>query len=497
MLHALDDGWRHKMLRGLGPSEVFDAVVAGETELYRMGTSGYRNFMHAIIQKGIAESGSLEAFLEKSAAARLGLDARRDLGRRGIVYLRVVSAFGLLDPVMAMVKDRPRFIELAVASLGDPAMFENNATVLLDLLTARTTSTSAVAFRKDLLDRLYRRHGEESEPGRKGIYGGLLSVYQSITGDRRDAEIDRAFPIDRDLKKTPFNELFARNRDGSHVHRMFMRFDEDIDASSSFTSFRASMLARGAESSNGELFEAWRLRKGNRSVEIYANRPSAAGVSKGIAEIARTLDGAHVHSVVGRGHSGIITPLRTDSVRLLGSRTSRVATVILGTCGGTASVRELIDTFGYRLYVSTRSTGRLVLNNALINTYVTALLDLAPGERLAITDVLSRSMGPYLKPGTDAEMRENAEFYHANAAGVYAALLFDRHVRGKAITTTDADTATAEPVVLSWGPAEPTRAVTGGTSRATRGSAAPSESASAPAAPASSVTWMPPALQTH
>ena len=41
-LHAVDVGFREVILRGLGPVELFNAVVAGENELYRLGTSGYR-----------------------------------------------------------------------------------------------------------------------------------------------------------------------------------------------------------------------------------------------------------------------------------------------------------------------------------------------------------------------------------------------------------------------------------------------------------------------
>ncbi|MGE3915335.1 MAG: hypothetical protein AB7F78_06505, partial [Hyphomicrobiaceae bacterium] len=71
-LHSLDDWYRSQMLRGLGPAELFNAVVGGEQELYRLGTSGYRSFLHPIILKGIKSAGSFEAFLEKATPAWVG-----------------------------------------------------------------------------------------------------------------------------------------------------------------------------------------------------------------------------------------------------------------------------------------------------------------------------------------------------------------------------------------------------------------------------------------
>ena len=56
--------------------------------------------------------------------------------------------------------------------------------------------------------------------------------------------------------------------------------------------FRALMIARGASIHIADTFEAYRIKKNNRLIEIYLNRPSNAGLKKGLDELARILDGA-------------------------------------------------------------------------------------------------------------------------------------------------------------------------------------------------------------
>jgi hypothetical protein len=461
-LYVLDDEYRQKMLRNIGPVEAFDIVIGGEAELYRMGTSSFRKFLHPLVVRGIEQSGSFEAFVATTAFARLSAGAAGVFGRRGMVYLRVASAFGLFEPVLATVRDHALFIGNALESLGDPATFESNAAVLLDLVTEHSSDPAVEAFRRQLLDRLYERYGMETGGSAKNIYGSLLSVYQSVTGDRRDPAIDHAFPLDSAVQRAPFDKLFSPLPNGGHVHRILMRFDGDIDGSSNYESFRTLMTARRAQLHSAPAFEVYRLVKERKSIEIYVNRPSPAGVREGIEELRKILDGADIHTVIGRGHSGIIAPLLKDATRVLGSRTTRVMTVMVGTCGGTSSVRELIDTFGYTQFLSTRSTGRQLLNEAVIAEYITALLDLAENEELTLNDVLARALDPYRRAGNSDGIREDAGFYHVNSVSVFAAMLFDRHVRRTAeaiVPLGSTETDARQPARLTWQRLTPKRRV--------------------------------------
>lgn len=446
-LHAHDESYRKTFLRGLGPVEVFNAVVGGEVELYRLGTSSYRDFLHAIVMQGIRQQGSFEAFLDYAVPRRLGDVAVRASGRRAIVLLRVLSSFGLLDEVLATVRDQSRFIDDALASLGDPASFEGNASVVMDVLTARATTVVATGFRRALLDKLYQRYGDEREPRQRSVYGSMLSVYQTVTGDRRDKAIDIAFPLDDAMFRVPFDRLFSREGKGTVVHRMFMRLDEDTDAASTYASFRFNMRKRGASIQDHRHFEVARLVGRGRTVEIYFNKPTAVGVKRGIDDIAAALKGRRVETIVGRGHTSIVKPLQENAKRILGDRLKMVATVMVGTCGGDASVRELIDTFGYLSYFTTRSTGRQILNNALVDAYIDALLALAPDRRLHLTDVLGNATSRFLRRGGDAELRDDASFYRVNMTSVLTAVLFDGHVRRRA--TAEKQVAEHAPVATS------------------------------------------------
>lgn len=428
-LHDFDKSYRQTMLRGLGPVEVFNAVVGGELELYRMGTSSYRDFMHAVVMGGIRESGSLEAFLERAAPKAFGDGAARIAAGRGMVLLRVVSSFGLLEDVLETVAERGRFIADALASLGDPETFEGNASVMLDLLTLRSAAPAAQAFRHALLDHLYERHGGETNPRLRKVYGSVLSVYQTVTGDRREAAIDRELPLDDGIFRIPFARLFSREGGGSHVHRMFMRFDEDVDAKTTHASFRTMMRLRRASVRQERHYVVYRLAARRRVIEIWANDPTAAGLQHGIAGIAAALGGKRVETVIGRGHTAIVTPLQRNARRILGDRVKEVATVLIGTCGGDAAVRDLIATFGYIPFFTTRSTGRQTLNNALVKTYIDALMGLSPGGRLDLADVLDRTTVPFLRKGADPELRDDAAFYRLSMTSVLAARLFDTHVR--------------------------------------------------------------------
>lgn len=450
-LHSLDEWYRRQMLASLTPFDIFAIVVGGEAQLYALGTSGYRNYLHAIVMRGIAGGGSFEAFLDKASHTPFGDLTREEMARRRMVFLRIASAFGLLEPVLATVKDRARFIDAAVLSLADLQTLESNASVVLDILGSRSKEAALVKFRAELIDRLYALYNAEGDPRRRSMFGSVLSVYQNLSADVRDPEIGRIYPLDHSLLQASFDALFSPTRDGGYVHRMFMRLDEDVDASSNYAGFRALMIARGASIHSAETYEAFRIRKSNRTIEIYLNRPSAAGLKRGLEELARILDGAAIHTIVGRGHTGIITPLRNDVGRLFGVRKNQVAAVILGACGGSAATRELIDTFGYRTFISTRATGRQLINTAIIDQYVTMLLAMSPGDTLAVGELLSKAVGPFLTAG-DEDLREDAKFYHVNAANVYAAMLFDRHVRGRQsqAPAEPARLAVGEPAPLSW-----------------------------------------------
>lgn len=427
-LHTLDIGFREVMLRGLGPVEIFNAVVAGEKELYRLGTSGYRTYLHAVIMRGIKEAGSFEAFIDRAAPRHLGEEARRASGRRAMVFLRVVSSFGLIEPVLATVRDRDRFIDGALSSLGDPSTFEENSSVVLDVLTARSGAAEALGFRTALLERLYERYAQAGDPLSRGVYGSMLSVYQTVADDHRDPAIDTAYPLDRNAFLIPFERLFSDDGSGGYVHRMFMRLDETIDDTQTFANFRTLMLSLGASVRDEEFHIVFTIADPRRRIEIYANRPTSQGLRQGIDDIEDLLRGMRVETVIGRGHTNIIAPLQKDARRLLGERLKSVAVVFVGSCGGDASVRELIRTFGYIPFLTTKSTGRQVINNAIIKSYIADLATLQPGERLDITEVVRDGTQRFLQ-WSDEELRADARLYHVNRAAVLGALLFDSYLR--------------------------------------------------------------------
>ena len=427
-LHSLDDWHRKQMLHGLGPVELFNAAVGGEQELYRLGTSGYRGFIHAIILKGIKDAGSFEAFLNTASPSWLG-DGEADLrSRRAMVFVRIASSFGMLDSVLETVGDRDRFMTEAIMALGDPRAFEGSSTIVLDLLTAASKSQQSEEFKRALLDRLYSLYRIEANVARRSVYGSMLSAYQTVTGDQRDSAISRDYPLDRSLMKVPFERLFAQSSGSRLVHRMFMRMHDDVDGAVTYAGFRAMMRSLGASINERKTFAIFRVAGRQRMIEIYVNRPSEDGVRRGIADIGELIGDNIVHTIIGRGHTGIITPLQTDSRRLLGLRMEGVSVVIVGSCGSDASVREMIGTFGYVPIVTTKSTGRQVLNNAIIKAYIAELLALAPQGELFMAKLMERAMAPYLGKRIEEEVREDAALYRVNVATALAARLFDTHV---------------------------------------------------------------------
>jgi hypothetical protein len=428
-LHSLEDWYREQMLRGLGPAELFNAAVGGEQELYRLGTSGYRDFLHPVILKGIKKAGTFEAFLGETALPRLGDEAAHAKPRRGLAFLRIAASFGMLDRVLDTVRDRDRFVTDAIDSLGDPRSFATSGSMVVDLVVSNSKSPQALAFKRALLDRLYELYGRETDASRRSVFGSMLSAYQTVTGDRRDRAIDADFPLDASMQRLPFDRLFKADGKAGHVHRIFMRMHDDIDGVSTFASFRTLMRSVGATVRDEKTFTVFRVGGARRAVEIYANKPDGSGVRQGINDLSRLLRTSGVETIVGRGHTGIISPLQTDSRRLLGDRVTNVATVIVGACGGDASVREMIGTFGYVPFVTTKSTGRQIINNAIMEAYIGALLALPLGASLPMTEVLDRALARFLRDKGDEELREDAKLYQVNLATVLVARLFDTHVR--------------------------------------------------------------------
>lgn len=426
-LHGLDEWYRSQMLRGLGPVEVFNAAVGGERELYRLGTSSYRSFLHPTILKGIKAAGSLEAFLEAATPAHLGPLPAGTAARRGLYFLRIASSFGLLDGVLEAMRDRERFVAEALDALGDPRAFETSSNLVVDVLTGPADSAQAAAFRTALRDRLYQRYGAAASPLKRSVYGGMLSAYQMITGDRRDETVTRDFAVDYELTLA-FNRVFRTEGTGL-VHRMLVRLDEDVDAKVTFGGLGALLSPFGASVHNHANFVMYRIQRRGRTIEIYVNRPTSAGLSAGIADIGRALNGAGLETIIGRGHTGIILPLQKDARRVLGAQVTDVAAVFVGACGGDASVREMIGTFGTVPFVTTKSTGRFVINNAVTEAYIAALLELEPGADLALGPVLDRAVSRFASPKTAADVREDARLYQVNLATGLAVRMFEAHVR--------------------------------------------------------------------
>lgn len=428
-LHDLEPKRREDMLRGLTPEDVFNAVVGGEAELYRLGTSSYRDHLHGVIMRGIRASGSFETFIDKAIPRHLGDAAVNAAGSRALMFLRVVSSFGLLEEVLDHVKDRERFIDGVIASLADPRLFDRNGAVVMDVLLSRANSQSATAFKQILLDKLYAKHGTTDALAVRSVYGSLLSVYQTLTGNRRSFAIDRDFPLDETLFRIPFDRLFSPDQKGLLTHRIVMRMDEDTDAVMTYTNFRNLIRRQGALLREERHFDLYRISRAGRVIEIYVNKPTAQGTKQGIADIASVLKGRRVETIVGRGHTSIITPLRKDAKRILADRVKNVSVVLLGTCGGDASVPELIDTFGPRSFFTTRATGRLVINNAIVETYVAALLSLPRGARLSMDDILRNATSRFAARGTDPDLKDDASFYRLAMPMVLTSDLYDKHVR--------------------------------------------------------------------
>jgi len=428
-LHALDDGYREVILRGLGPVEIYNAVVAGEKQLYLLGTSGYRDFLHAIILRGIKESGSFEAFADRAVPRRLGPDAVRSAGRRSMVYIRIAAAFGLLDSILITVRDQDRFIESAMDALGDPTFFEANSSVVMDIVTGRTGTPRVAAFRRALLDRLYQRYETAQAASLRSVYGSMLSVYQTVTGDHRVGAIGQDFVSTKAAFEVPFDRLFSAESKGRYQHTMFMRLGADVDDVTTYKLFRAAMNRLGATVTSSAHYDSFRVSARNRVIDIYANKPTVAGLRQGIPAIAEALEGRRVETVIGRGHTQIIDPLQKDAKRLLGNRIKDVAAVIVGACGGDASVRDMITTFGYVPIIATKSTGRQIINDTIIADYIAALKEVAPDGHLNVNAMLDRAVNRFGRPEEWGGMAADAHHYNANMTTVLTARLFDTHVQ--------------------------------------------------------------------
>lgn len=424
----MSPAYRNAMLKGLKATDAFNIVIGGEFELYRMGTSSFRQYLYPAIMTGIKEHGTFEAFVKDATPERLNGELADILGRRSMDFLRVASTFGLLEQVLETVHDSQSLVGHSLTSLGDAATFRRNGSVIVDLLTAPSTTPKVAAFKKVLADKLYERYRSEGDARLRTVYGSILSVYQSITGNKREASIDQAFPVDASMFRIPFARLFSKRDDSVLLHRMFMRMDEDTDAVTTYAGFDAMMRFRGASVLNKQYYVVYRFRSGERRVEIYVNKPTHLGISRGIADIGAALHGKKVQTAIGRGHTYIIGPFLRDSKLILGNQVKDVATVLIGSCGGEASMSDIVKTFGYMSVVVTRSTGRQLINNAIIGEYVTALMALKAGGHLFLQDVLKKAVAQFARLGTDSDLHDDAKFYRVSMEAVMIAQLFDKYL---------------------------------------------------------------------
>jgi hypothetical protein len=422
-LHGLEPPYRALLMKGMGPVEVFNAVVGGEIELYRLGTSSYRAHLHREIIRGIREARSYEAFLVRATPRSFPDVTATTMTRRGLVFVRIAASFGLLDTVLEHVRDRDNFIETVLAAVGEPQHFEANSALIVDVATSQSTSNKVAGFKRQLIDRLHARYLATTDASLKRVYGSMLSVYQTISGETLEASVSRQFPLDTSMFQVPSERLFTADRRTGPVHRMFMRMNDDLDAVSTYAAFRPFMARLGASLQSSATYDVYRITRQGRTVEIYANKPTAAGMTAGITQIQHQLQGKRIDTLIGRGHTSIVEGFKADSKRLLAHQSTPPTAVMVGVCGGDASVRSLIRTFGHVAFFTTKATGRKVINNALMESYINALFAAAPGKTVSMQAVVDRAVTPFLKRKGDAEMREDARLYHVNRSTVLTSRL--------------------------------------------------------------------------
>jgi hypothetical protein len=278
------------------------------------------------------------------------------------VFVKSAAIFHRLEAFLATIPTPVARWSLLARCLQDIDLdtdFIAEAVTAAELLAAPLDLHSLRVMR-DTLKYEYRRAAREQRHNTLVFYGLLAARFaerdEPQLHDPDFAAIAQHYrPYLPTLTGLSSVQLFERGRS---IHRYF--FYDDDDAVMSFSSFLAQYQhAKAWHIEDKGAFVQIISASSQRSIEIYANKPTRSEEGAGEIDLVLRQHGITPQVIVHRGHSSYVE-------RTIGKMPATAVLVFLGSCGGYSQLETILRQAPEAHVIATKGIGSMTVNDPLL-----------------------------------------------------------------------------------------------------------------------------------
>ena len=341
-LHERPDVERFKSIEKAGSEALYTLMVYGEEEIFTSTFGGlFTRLLKTMKEEGV-NGGQL---LEKTKNLRFRS------------FVKMAAGFNRLNEFLQTMdsRDRTALLQKFVENIEKEKDPLSQAVAVADVFSTIQDGAVLKVF-QEVIKQEYERVKIGQDKNAEVIYGLLAGMFskKAIINEEWTREIAKQYKLP-DIMEIPSQDLF--NRDGSNVQRYFFYNDEDGHAS--FSNFLAQYKDKGDWTiETQENYVLIVSKKGNKKIEIYANKPSKE--DEGQEAIEKALAKRKVESImiVHRGHS-------YHAGKTIRNIPSIAKIVSLGSCGGYNNIDAVLKMAPEAHVISTKGVGTMTVNDPL------------------------------------------------------------------------------------------------------------------------------------
>jgi len=340
--HDLSDDIRFEVLNELSVNTLYLIMIHGVQEMY---TSTFNNGLFSVFISKLNESNiSIYSFLENNDF------------RHFRIFIKLLVVFNKFSIFMNACNDTQRadVLSRTFDNIEDSSKPLDEFVTVAQIIEGNNLYIPII---EETLINNYLRVSRNNNEEAKLLYGLLIRLLvntYSLTS-QQTLEIAYNYKLEN-VGVLDVNSMFVPDPDNNRLINIQMHlFYDDDDAYASFAHFLSQYPAPVVETDQYVIIE---MRKGNKVVRMFANKPSDDPESN-IEATKEAIQDLPIHVVNHRGHSYHVD----RSIEQLGPD-SRL--VFLGSCGGYDSIADVLDRSSSAQVIATQGTGTMMINDPLM-----------------------------------------------------------------------------------------------------------------------------------
>ena len=354
-LHEAKEEVRFKCVDSLQPGSLFYIMVNGQDEIY---TSSFLGTFKRMMER-------MKPMKGDELLASLHYDHFR-------TFIRMCAGYNTLSDFLGTIDDttRSKLMTNFISGLGKGRTDDlEDAVDVADAFGSIRDSALSVFLQKKVRENYELSYKEENKKGMI-VYSLLAMLFEGnkISGNDTGASIASARLHLPPINKVRFNDLV--DADSGIVYQQAFFFGDE-DGMKSYDSYIGDFNKNPKWKITLDSFWTTISSVEGKRVVIYANRPLKEPADEEATDtLIKYLDDHNIHPtiMIHRGHSYHL-PFTLSKLN------KQVRIVILGSCGGYHNLAVVLDHSPNAHIVSSKQTGVMAINEPIIQSMNTMLLD--------------------------------------------------------------------------------------------------------------------------